>query len=264
MARMEQASRLTDWQKRAGVSGAGVSAVSWALPTILPDLPFWVPVTVFAVGLLLVGSTVFPHIHERLTPYIGKLGSLAVLIALAVSIVFGFGWTIYKRVIYKLSYTMCFSHELATHGLAYEPQVSHMNVAPVLINGNDFAIPVQFDEASLRIGTTASEETKLPKRLLIKKHQSGWGYLDYVEFNPPIKPGPMTGQARYVIHFGNDPKKPLDKTLVIQGEINGAISPDGHVGGFNFIPDFGGDTDPNYVPRNCRVPPEMYYVANKH
>jgi hypothetical protein len=121
------------------------------------------------------------------------------------------------------------------------------------LNRNSFPLAIEIDDGSLR-------KKKLPLKLLLQAHETHWAYLDYVPLDPPITPRPVESEARYVIHYGRDDSKPLDKRLVIKGHISGAMSADGEVGGFDFIPE--SEFDRSYVHMNCYVPPENYYLAN--
>jgi hypothetical protein len=258
MVRMAEVSRFTGTQKASGFGGLGLTLCIAALGRLMPDLPDSVFIAGLFLGVVLIAYAVIPHMHGWLAGRVGGCFSVGLLAVFGAAVTGGISYGIYEERSYNLIYVVCFNHMLAD-SIPYEPQIKDIFVAPRIINRNGFAVPLQVDEAALRIGTTASEETQLPKKLILRPKDTNWGYLDYVEFNPPITPGPVTGHARYVIHYGRDPFKPLDKTLVIEGDIEGAISPDGHVGGFTFTPAI----DENYIQTRCVVPPKAYYVANK-
>lgn len=247
----------TTESKRKVLGGIGLSLTSAALAKLIPDVPEYMWIAGLCLGLLFVAYSTLPALYAWLSQRISGCLSVLILAAASIVITVALGFTIYRQRNYQLKYSVCFNHD-ASPDASGKMVVTAIDVAPFIVNPNRFALDVSVEESSLSFGTHAS-----PGKLNVGKGQlqreTVYAIPDYVEFKPAIQPGPFVGQARYLIRYGRDPSKPLDKTLLIKGHILGAISPDAQIGQFEFVPDF--DGDPSFVPNNCQVSKEKYYVG---
>lgn len=224
----------------------------------MPDVPDIISLIGFIIGLLLIAWAVVPHIHDWLSERVGGCTSIATLAIVACVGTGLLGTEIYRERAYHLKYKVCFNHD-TEWSAGGEPKITAIDVAPIWVNDNSFPIATELVDPNLSIGKSASAEGAKVLKLVVPAKSATFGYPDFVEFSPPIRPGPVLGKARYVLRYSRNLSKPLDKTLIVEGAINGAISPDGHMGGFNFVP----QSDAEYIPENCRVPKRAYYVRNR-
>jgi len=229
--------------------GFGAFLVGNLLPNLLAPELQWAGVIVGTVCLVLGTWPYLVRWHRWLNakldsplPWLAWLGVVIILIGLINT-----GWKTIKPLRYHLNYEMCFGAATITTRRG-PPKVIGMKVWPRIMNRNSFPVDIEIEENGARLATYASTAHFTGEKAKIIPGALD-AIRDFIPFNPPIDPQVQDGNVRYVINYGIG--KDLSRTMIINGQIDTTVTPDGRGWGGQFTPN--PDSDDNYVQKDCFV-----------
>lgn len=235
--------------------GLGLSLIFTTLMNVWPTIFAWLPLIAGVLVILLdirferggleVGNPTSAYAKFL---RLDRWKQVGILLGLVVAI--GWGTYTYFRSQYVLRYQVCRGFESIVVGDTV--LIDKVGVGIRLLNENSFEIKTKVRSASLTLGGDASEGGLVGRELPLPSDSADAYLTDYVDLEPNILTADEAkGQTKYVIEYGRL-GGPLNKRLLVEGEITADFDYDGSGVRLNYTPTE--ESIEGYNSQTCAIP----------